>query len=298
MSAFLVQVVTLAAVPIHLAGGCPQHHTTLQALLPLLQPDQPGGVRVLSLHGMGGIGKTTLARELFSRLSGGGLRFSSRLFLEVGQDAALPEKQRELIQLLTGGSAPQAATAAALAQQLRRCTRHAGPLLLVLDDVWEAPQRDALLCLDALPDGSRVVLTGRDSSRLHPDGGACAARPVEALAHVEARQLLCQHAFAADRAPPEYGAAVQQALKVCGGLPLALQVVGAGMRSRPPDAAEVRRVSRDGGQCVCMYCSAGLAGCPVETGQNIAPVLCRRTSDRCYETLTPAAGVRMSRGGP
>ena len=41
----------------------------MQALLPLLQPDQPGGVRVLSLHGMGGIGKTTLARDLFNRLS-------------------------------------------------------------------------------------------------------------------------------------------------------------------------------------------------------------------------------------
>jgi hypothetical protein len=32
---------------------------------------------------------------------------------------------------------------------------------------------------------------------------------------------------------------VQQALAVCGGLPLALQVVGAGMRSRSPAAAEV-----------------------------------------------------------
>ena len=239
MSAFLVQVDTLAAVPIHLAGGCSQHHTSPQALLSLLQPDQPGGVRVLSLHGMGGIGKTTLARELFSRLSGGSLRFSSRLFLEVGQDVPLLKKQRELIQLLTGGSAPRAASAAALAQQLQRCTRHAGPLLLVLDDIWTAPQRDALLCLDALADGSRVVLTGRDRRNLHSAGDSCVLRHVDALGRSDAEQLLCQHAFAADRAPPEYAAAVQQALEICGGLPLALQVVGAGFYDRTPAEAEV-----------------------------------------------------------
>jgi NB-ARC domain len=215
----------------------------LQALLPLLQPDQPGGVRVLSLHGMGGIGKTTLARELFSRLSSSGsVRFSSRIFLAVGQDMPLAEKHRELMQLLTGSSTPQVARTASSEQQLQHCTQHAGPLLLVLDDIWEMSQRDTLLCLDVLPDGSRVILTGRDSSKLCPDGGTCAARTVEALAEIAAKRLLCHHAFAADRAPPEYDAAVQQALEVCGGLPLALQVVGAGMRSRSPDAAEVGHV--------------------------------------------------------
>jgi NB-ARC domain len=211
----------------------------LQELLSLLQPDQPGGVHVLSLHGMGGIGKTTLARELFRRLSYGSICFSSRLFLEVGQDTPLAEKQRELVQLLTGSNRPQVASTAPLRQQLQQCTQHAGPLLLVLDDIWTAPQRDALLSLSSLADGSRIILTGRDSSSLHPDSGSCVARPVEALGRDEAKRLLCQHAFATDRAPAEYDAAVQQALTVCGGLPLALQVVGAGMRSRPSDAAEV-----------------------------------------------------------
>jgi NB-ARC domain len=210
-----------------------------QELLPLLQPDQPGGVRVLSLHGMGGIGKTTLARELFNRLSGGGLHFSGHHFLEVGQDANLQGKQAQLLEMLAGGPLHAAGSAAQAQQQLQRCTEEAGPLLLALDDIWSAPQRDALLCLDALPEGSRVILTGRDGSALHPDGGCCAARPVEALALEQAERLLCRHAFAADVAPRRYGAAVRRALAVCGGLPLALQVVGAGMRSRSPEAAEV-----------------------------------------------------------
>ena len=212
----------------------------VQELLPLLEPDQPDGKRVLSLHGMGGIGKTTLAKELYSRLSNGS--FSSRIFFEVGQDMPLQDKQRQLLRMLASSSMPAAGSAAQLQQQLQQCTRNAGPLLLVLDDIWTEAQRDALLCLSALPAGSCVVLTGRDIGSLHPNNDelSCTARPVEALAPREAEQLLCQHAFAADQAPAGYDTTVQQALAVCGGLPLALQVVGAGMRSRTPAEAQVR----------------------------------------------------------
>ena len=59
----------------------------MQELLQLLQSNQPDGVRMLSLHGMGGIGKTTMARELFECLCRGSLRFTRHVFFEVGQGA-------------------------------------------------------------------------------------------------------------------------------------------------------------------------------------------------------------------
>lgn len=202
---------------------------------------------------MGGIGKTTLAKSLYSSLCDGSLHFSSRVFLEVGQDANVRDTQKQLIRLL-GGSPQEAGGAHEQQQQLYRRVQHGGPLLLVLDDIWNTGQRNGLLCLGALPDGSRVILTGRNSGSLQPDDGSrCAMRPVAALAPSEAEELLCQHAFAQPQAPAGYNTAVQQALAVCGGLPLALQVVGAGMRSRTPAEAEVGH-NAVAGAPLCVWC--------------------------------------------
>jgi NB-ARC domain len=227
----------------------------LQELLSLLQPDQPGGVHVLSLHGMGGIGKTTLARELFNRLSNSSLRFSNRIYLEVGQEARLLTKQRQLLDKLADSQMIQAGSEAEQRGQLENCTQQGGPLLLVLDDIWNTGQRDGLLCLSVLPAGSRVILTGRVSGNLHAEGGCCALRLVDLLAPKDAKVLLCQHAFEANQAPPGYDMAVKQALTVCGGLPLALRVVGAGLRKRSPAAAEVITVFFIG-SCMSTSCLA------------------------------------------
>jgi NB-ARC domain len=213
----------------------------VQALLPLLQPEVPGGVCILSLHGMGGIGKTMLAQELFNRLSNCGRRFSRQVFLEVGPDAQLPAKQRQLCEMLAGGGArlPIAGSPAQQLAQLAAEMREGGAVLLALDSLWSPEQWSALLQLDALPAGSRVLLTSRDPHNL-PDNEAgppdvvCLLQPVGFLTPEAAERLLCLHAFAKYTAAPGFGEVVQSALDVCSGLPLALEAVGSGLRCKMP----------------------------------------------------------------
>jgi NB-ARC domain len=227
---------------------CPINSQThaLQALLKLLHPEAPGGVCVLSLHGMGGIGKTMLARELYSRLSSCGRRFSREVFLEVGPDADLAAKQRRLLKLLAGPGAqvPKAGSPAEQTAQLRAEIREGGTLLLALDSLWSPEQRDALLPLDALPQGSRVLLTSRSADNLLGDDagprGTARREAVEFLPPEAARRLLCMHGFGEDAVPEGFAEVVRRALAVCSGLPLALEAVGSGLRCKMPADSEVR----------------------------------------------------------
>jgi NB-ARC domain len=216
----------------------------VQDMLRLLHPGQPGAVRVLGLHGMGGIGRTTLAGEVFNQLSSScSLQFSQQICIDVGHDGVPEVQQRLLLDKLTGPTLlPKATSKAEQQQQLERCVRQGRPLLLFIDDLWTAEQRDALLCMDALPAGSRVLLTARNRSVLPAEGGACVWRPVHTLEEEAARQLLCWYAFAA--APEPLGQKQQEmvrlALRICEGLPLALEVLGSALRGFQASVCEVR----------------------------------------------------------
>ena len=224
----------------------------VEELLPLLRPLQTEGVRILSLCGMGGIGKSTLACALFNRLSPG--TFQRCIFFEAGKDLTtgqpLLDLQRKLLDQLTEGGPPQSRSASAVQQQqqLQNCTGGAGRLLLVIDDLWSAEQRDKLLCRNQLQPGSCVILTGRSSNDLLPGlhDGSCSLRRVQLLESEAAKQLLCWHAFGQPDAPSAYVEAVSTALTVCGGLPLALKVVGSAISSWDPDASKVSPQPRQG----------------------------------------------------
>ena len=122
-----------------------------------------GGAAVLGLHGMGGIGKTTLAKAVFNALQ---LDFAgSSCFLEVGSaddDAKLQQLQRQMLKQLCGIERDFCSVDAGRAElevRLRGST-----VLFVIDDIWLEKQQDALLV--PLGPGSRVLLTTRDAQLL------------------------------------------------------------------------------------------------------------------------------------
>ena len=200
-------------------------------VLQCLSGQPAGSAAVLGLHGMGGIGKTTLAKAVFDALH---LDFaSSSCFLEVGSaadDARLQQLQRQMLKELCGIEREANSVDAGRAELERRL--RGSTVLLVIDDIWSEKQRDALLV--PLGPGSRVVLTTRDArllrSRSHP---GILSQPVELLGSQAAMELFSWHAFLAKEPPALYSTLAISAVEACGGLPLTLVVLGAYLWDRP-----------------------------------------------------------------
>lgn len=192
------------------------------------------------VYGMGGIGKTTLALALYDKAAN---HFKGRrIYLAVGDqckdEVDLRDKRRELLQLLADSSTqPSSLSSPAERQLLSTALRSSGPLLLVLDDLWTRDQLHWLLaCEDSenpqkaiskLPPGSRVLLTSRYRSIVTVEGYEEHVILLTELKDQFSAQMLSETAFGPSALPPEFTPShLKQALDLCGGLPLALRVLG------------------------------------------------------------------------
>jgi NB-ARC domain len=139
------------------------------------------------------------------------------------------------------GFAAPGCSDADLREALQRSFK-SGPLLLVLDDLWEAHQLAALLGCEAnskfqLPEGllkpgSRVLITARDSAVVSDRiAGASPPQLVRPLPELAARQLLCLHAFGQLVQPLTFGEQqIAAATSICGGLPLTLRLLAGALK--------------------------------------------------------------------
>ena len=107
-----------------------------------------------------------------------------------------------------------------------------GPLLLVLDDLWTPHQLTQLLGSDTrLPQGSQLLLTSRRSDVVAAHGAI--VMPMEPLPEASAWALLAWQAFGQASVPAHLADIAEGALRGCGGLPLAVKVLGGAIRRVP-----------------------------------------------------------------
>ena len=175
------------------------------------------GTAVLGLTGMGGIGKTFLARALFNELR---MEFVACCFLEVGGlpgAAALLQLQTVMLRDLCGIALQPASVTEGRAQLAARL--HSAQVLLVLDNIWMPAQLDALLV--PVGKGSCVLVTSRDEDLLHSFGIQCRYR-VDMLSQADALELFLRHA----QLPPDCRDLADSFVEACSGLPLSLAVIG------------------------------------------------------------------------
>ena len=179
-------------------------------------------VRFVGIWGMGGSGKTTLAKFSYNTSSS---QFEISCFLaNVGEVSkkGVAYLQRKLISILDMSSSMEIQDTEEGKEILKNIFRNK-KVLLVLDDVNDICQ---LECLAAAPEwfgeGSRVIITTRNM-RILRSHGVHGIYTVDLLSKHESLQLLSSKAFRTENPPEDYVELCESVVKYAGGLPLALK---------------------------------------------------------------------------
>ncbi|XP_057866212.1 disease resistance protein Roq1-like [Cryptomeria japonica] len=184
--------------------------------------------KIIGIFGMGGSGKTTLAKYLFnskhSEFSGSASLFDVR---ESHVKGNLTSLQSKLLNDLFPGnhysfSSIEEGTAY-IKHELQGS--HESRFLIVIDDVDHQKQLDALLPKDTLNPNSLVIVTTRDE-RLLIKFGATVRYKMKEMNPEHSKELFCWHAFHTQSCQRGFENLVDSFVEACGGLPLALQVMG------------------------------------------------------------------------
>nr|CDK13055.1 TIR-NBS-LRR disease resistance protein [Malus domestica] len=187
-------------------------------------------VRVIGISGMGGIGKTTIAKAIYNRFYE---RFEGKSFLEKVREKKLEKLQKQLLfdilQTKTKVSSVAAGTAL-VRERFRRLK-----VLVIVDDVDDVKQlRELVGNSHFFGPGSRIIITTRNESVLKEFAVDKIYR-AKVMDREEAFELLSWHAFRSSSCPSQYLALEREVVNYCGGLPLALEVVGSTLFKRSVD---------------------------------------------------------------
>ncbi|XP_049931213.1 disease resistance protein RUN1-like [Nymphaea colorata] len=183
-------------------------------------------VKMVGIHGMGGIGKTTLSRVIYNRLFDS---FDACSFIPNIREAAAQHRlvnlQEKLIANILGGKEIKIDDTSRGAVIIKE-RFHTKRVLVVLDDVDHEEQIKALAVREEwLGKGSRVIVTTRNEHVLNVQNIQERYQP-DYLNNVESLQLFSHHAFGRVYPTEKYVRLSKKIVSATGGLPLALEVFG------------------------------------------------------------------------
>jgi hypothetical protein len=202
-------------------------------------------VRIVGIHGMPGIGKTTIAQVVFNQLCNGfeGSSFLSDINERSKHVSSLVPLQKQLLHDILKQDVANFDCAdrgkVLIKERLRRKR-----VLVVADDVVHPDQLDALMGDRSwFGPRSRLIITTRYSSLLRE---ADQTYEIKELKPDESLQLFSRHAFKDSKPAEDYIELSKKAVGYCGGLPLALKVIGALLYRKKKDRweSEIDNLSR------------------------------------------------------
>ncbi|KAL6328710.1 hypothetical protein AAG906_003396 [Vitis piasezkii] len=186
---------------------------------------ESNAVRIVGIYGIGGIGKTTIARVIYNNLSS---KFECMSFLENIRGRGLPHLQNQLLASMIKSILPS-----------KRA-------FIVLDDVDNLVQLEYLLGNRGwLGKGSKVIITTRNKHLLNVQG-VDDLYEVKQLNFNEAYELFSLYAFKQNHPKSGFVNLSYNAVRYCQRLPLALKVLGSLLFSKtiPQWESELHKLER------------------------------------------------------
>lgn len=215
----------LSNTPVGVAAYTVGLDSRVEKLLKLLDV-KSNGIRILGFHGLGGVGKTTLAKALYNRVVG---HFKHRSFISnvretSAKDNGLVSLQTQLIKDLSGKVLPIREVKAGITA-IKEIVNEK-QVFVVLDDVDDINQVNALIGnREWFYEGSRIIITTRDREVLS-NHLVTEFYEVRELDLSESLQLFSYHALRRDKPTSTFLDLSKQIVSLTGGLPLALEVFG------------------------------------------------------------------------
>ncbi|CAI0452335.1 unnamed protein product, partial [Linum tenue] len=200
--------------------------TPMEEVMKLLNLESSKERVIVGIHGMGGLGKTTLSKAVYNEICA---QFDRCCYLEDARevlaksDGVVSLQNKVISTILEGDHHVQNASEGINMIKNRVCKHK---LLLVVDDIDDKFEFNKILGkFGDFSSGSRFILTTRYTRVLYFILDCKLYEPRE-MSHHHSLKLFSKHAFGMNNPPEEDAGISKEFVKVATGLPLALKVIG------------------------------------------------------------------------